>query len=378
MALRALNYKWIKIARLLGVSRSTLYNRLEEAGISADDHSQLTDLELDQIILHIKRDHPKDGEVLMQGHLLRQDIKVTRKRLRESIHRVDHEGTVARRIKTIKRRVYSVAYPNAVWHIDTHHKLIRWRLVTHAGVDGFSRTIVYIKCFDNNRAVTSLDVFCEGVAKFGLPEVVRTDHGGENIDIWRYMIAAKSGNVSCVITGSSTHNERVERLWRDVYSSVACLFAETFRSIEAEGYLDPLNEVDMFCLHFIFLPRINQCLQEFQESWNHHSLSTEGNKSPYQLFLEGSMYDSDNTCTTVVPRPALDDVDVSDLTGNGAREHVHTPPTTFLSCSVLSATLSTINVLLECSDHGKMLYINTIQQIGQHLIGGCNNCTGQN
>lgn len=123
---------------------------------------------------------------------------------------MDHEATVARQGRC---RIYSVPHPNAVWHIDTHHKLIKWHFTIHAGIDGFSRTIAYIKCFDNNRASTSLQIFCEGVAKFGLPDVVRTDHGGENIDIWQYMIAAKNGSLSCVITGSSTHNERIERLW---------------------------------------------------------------------------------------------------------------------------------------------------------------------
>lgn len=42
------------------------------------------------------------------------------------------------------------------------------------------------------------------------------------------MIAAKNGSLSCVITGSSTHNERIERLWRDVHRSVVRVFAETF------------------------------------------------------------------------------------------------------------------------------------------------------
>ena len=40
----------------------------------------------------------------------------------------------------------------------------------------------------------------------------------------------------------------------------------------------------MFCLHFIFLPRINQVLKSFQEAWNSHGLSTECNWSPMQLF----------------------------------------------------------------------------------------------
>ncbi len=31
--------------------------------------------------------------------------------------------------------------PNSVWHIDGHHKLIRWGIVVHGMVDGFCRTV---------------------------------------------------------------------------------------------------------------------------------------------------------------------------------------------------------------------------------------------
>lgn len=72
-----------------------------------------------------------------------------------------------------------------------------------------------------------LDAFQVGVSTFGLPDRVRSDHGGENIDVWRYMLDTHSGDPQCVLTGSSTHNERIERLWRDVHR---CLihFADTF------------------------------------------------------------------------------------------------------------------------------------------------------
>ena len=72
-----------------------------------------------------------------------------------------------------------VAAPNAMWHVDGNHKLIRWWLVIHAGVDGFSRTVVFIKCANNNKSVTVLEAFRMGVSQFGIPDCVRSDHGGE-------------------------------------------------------------------------------------------------------------------------------------------------------------------------------------------------------
>ena len=66
---RCLNHKWSKIAALLGISRATLYRRLEESNISSDDHTQLSDHQLDELIRSIKQSHPNDGEVLMKGLL---------------------------------------------------------------------------------------------------------------------------------------------------------------------------------------------------------------------------------------------------------------------------------------------------------------------
>ena len=62
--------------------------------------THLTSAELDELVIDIKRNHPNDGEVLLNGHLIRLGIRVTRAELRASIHRVDHDSTVARRSRT--------------------------------------------------------------------------------------------------------------------------------------------------------------------------------------------------------------------------------------------------------------------------------------
>ena len=48
--------------------------------------------------------------------------------------------------------------PNSLWHVDGHHKLIRWKIVIHGGIDGFSREIVYLKAAANNRSETVLSM----------------------------------------------------------------------------------------------------------------------------------------------------------------------------------------------------------------------------
>src|SRR5205814_1252643 len=82
---------------------------------------------------------------------------------------------------------YKVAGPNALWHIDGHHKLIRWKFIIHAGIDGFSRMITFIHCSGNNKSQTVLKYFLEGTNEFGLPSRVRADHGGENVLVKKYI-----------------------------------------------------------------------------------------------------------------------------------------------------------------------------------------------
>ena len=161
-----------------------------------------------------------------------------------------------------------------MWHIDGNHKLIRWRFVVRGGIDGYSRMITYLKCANNNRATTVAESFDIAISTYGIPTRVRSDHGGENVDMWQFMVGHHNDE-SCVTVGSSTHNERIEQLWRDVRTSVLKPFAELFRVLGSEDNLDPLNDIDLFCLHHIFIPRINENLRSFTHGWNNHRISTE-------------------------------------------------------------------------------------------------------
>lgn len=183
-----------------------------------------------------------------------------------------------------------------MWHIDGNHKLIRWQFVIHGCIDGFSRVVVMLKCSNNNRATTVLESFVQAVATYGLPLRVRSDCGGENIEVARFMLHHRGSGQKSMLTGSSVHNQRIERLWRDLYQSVTHIYRDIFYFLEEQGQLDPLNETHLFALHHVFLPRINTSLRHFCDMWNNHPVRTAQNRTPAQLMVQSaiSMFDPDN------------------------------------------------------------------------------------
>ena len=72
------------------------------------------------------------GLKTIEGELLSQGVRVQRRRIGESVKRVDPVGRQLRTINAVRRRVYSVRSPLSLWHMDGNHKLIRCVLIISA------------------------------------------------------------------------------------------------------------------------------------------------------------------------------------------------------------------------------------------------------
>lgn len=117
------------IARLLGVSRTTLFRRMAENNLSLSaTYSGCSEDELDSLITGIKNTIPDAGCRVVKGALLAQGHRVQWDRVYASMHRVDSVGVLSRmtRLRCVVRRTYTVPYPKYMVHIDTNHKLIRY------------------------------------------------------------------------------------------------------------------------------------------------------------------------------------------------------------------------------------------------------------
>lgn len=250
---------------------------------------------------------------------------------------------------------------------DSHHKLIRWRIVTHGAIDGYSRLVAYLDCSSNNRSTTVYELFLSAVHKYHLPSRVRSDEGLENVLVARHMIERRGAERHSMITGSSTHNQRIERLWRDMHRSATILYYKLFYFMEYNGLLDCLSEYHLFALHYVFLPRISRALKEFTNSWNNHPIRTVHHKSPLQLFTSGFLLLQNSHLHALDLFDEVDEaygVDPDSPVPIGGQNNVIVPQSTLrFSDSDKLLLTQTVNPCAPSDDYGIDLYEQTLQII---------------
>ncbi len=87
--------------------------------------THISDCDLDRQVSSIKQLMPEAGKNMVKGALQGRGIHVSFSRVQDSMSGVDPVATALRWATPISRRTYSVSGPNALWHIDGNHKLVR-------------------------------------------------------------------------------------------------------------------------------------------------------------------------------------------------------------------------------------------------------------
>ena len=225
--------------------------------------------------------------------------------------------------------------------------------------------VVYMGCSNNNRADTVYTLFLEGVRHYSLPSRVRCDQGRENTLVAAHMLENHGLDRRSVIVGSSVHNQRIERLWRDMHRCVTQLFYKLFYYLEHNNYLNPLNEAHITALHYIFIPRINQALTRFKDAWNHHPIRTAHSRTPSQLFVSRALQLQRSGLPAVDFFERVDESYGIEEDGlDGSDEGISVPSISFtLSEDHLTLLKQTIHPLSDSDNYGIDLYLHTLQFI---------------
>ena len=226
-------------------------------------HSNITDQELQDLLIYLRFESGiisyGEGVRTIRGKLRSMGYIVSRNRILVIMNIIDRPGIEYRSREVIARQNYSVRGPLEMFHADANCKLVNWRIYVHGCIDGFSHYIVYCKATGKNDAASVKPIFVDACENLGAyPFHLRTDRGWENRGMWEAVAEHREDYiVKCVFVGPSTRNTRIERLWRTYNCSKMMKFKRLFRHMEAEHGLNRHNVLHLWCLHYVFLPRIN-------------------------------------------------------------------------------------------------------------------------
>ena len=135
------------------------------------------------------------------------------------------------------------------------------------------------------------------------------------------------------------------------------------------------DNVDLFSLHYVFLPRINKHFHIFATSWNDHPIRTVRNKTPNKLWIMGSIEEGRsvaNSSDAQLPLQNWEDYGI-DCDGplpdcfqdEGAVIIPDVP--TLLSASDFQDLSTVVNPLQDDNSYGISVYLNARQFVRERI-----------
>jgi len=170
--------------------------------------------------------------------------------------------------------------------------------------------------FTNNKASSALLVFIESIKEFGVSSRIRLDGGTEFNHVETLMNVLNGENRGTVMRGQSVHNQRIERLWRDVFCKVLSRFYKIFLHMESHNILDKSDVIHMYSLHYVYGTRIQKSLNDWISAHNNHPIRTEKNQSPKMLWYGGSLTFQERNITAMNNLFRRNTEDVEKVTNN--------------------------------------------------------------
>ena len=166
------------------------------------------------------------------------------------------------------------------------------------------------------------------------------------------------------IGGRSTHNTRIERLWREHNNNVMDHFLAIFSKLEEIGMLNRHDNIDVWTLHKVFLSKIQQKLDEFRSYYNDHPIRSANGKTPKQMHVTAGL--RDQVINSVVsPETSCILSDWQDVWNHNHVNHVEVPQTHDLELS--EDQMSVIHTYMDENISDKNKYANVRSCVRQFM-----------
>ena len=275
----SLAYDSPRIAEMYGVSHQTVQRWLRTHGLGKRKRAQVADTDLRSLMERVTSGVGANwGWRMVYGNLRQQGVVVTQDRVQTLLRDLHPCANETRRLLLLAQRTnYKSRGPNAVWHVNGNHKLAPWGIYIHGAIDGGTKYVLYLNATDCNTAAAACQPYMAACELHQGCSRVRIDAGSENRAIAEYQLAVRGENRGSVLVGPSFRNQPIERLWRDVRRSALEYFRVIFRHLEKVDHSWRAHSSrDRHCLRAVFLPVVQQCLNQFIGAWNNHNIRNAG------------------------------------------------------------------------------------------------------
>ncbi|KAG9312434.1 hypothetical protein JVU11DRAFT_6818 [Chiua virens] len=270
-----------------GIGLTKFKSIRKSLGLTRARQQQHTTASITAQMVELRKMYPHAGAREMVSLLFHEHgLSVPRRVVQEYFQLYEPHLIQARRANRLKRRRFWAAGVNDIWAVDQHDKWLRFGLALHTGIEPFSGRILWMKVWHSNRnPQLILSYYLETVESLGyVPMVTQSDPGTENFGIANAQTMLRQMH-DPALQGFVQHrwmrlkkNIMPEIAWSQLRRRFTPGFEEVLEKGIQAGWFDPDNTLQLMVFRWIFIPWLQQELDNYKQRINRSRKRRDRNK----------------------------------------------------------------------------------------------------